>query len=252
MGAILDVFDAVIIDNETKEPIGTTTLQDAQIQTQVQTSNVVGGKGGNILGVIHSQRTFNITLTDVELNMDFLAKQFGQDIVVGKGIAYAMPEYYEVVAGSTDGEKKITLNKIPLETNNMLSIYDKNGDKLANTDFTLTGNDVNITATSVAVGDQIEVRTYKYETSQNAETVVFDGSVFAKGVTLILDTVEVDLSTEKPTHTIQYQFTNALPDGQFTISTQSTRQAVTNQMVLTVVKPATSDVVGKVIRDAIA
>lgn len=249
MGVVADVFNALIIDNSTQEVVGTTTLQDAQIQAQVQANNVVGGQGGQILGVLHSQRTFNITLTDIEYNYGFFARQLGQDIVVAAGEAYAMPKFYKVVKGSTEGSKEITLDHAPLVADNMLTIFDANGTKLAaTTDFTVSDTKVTILSADVKVGDEIEVRTYKYATDAKTETIEFDGTVFAKGVTLVLETLEIDPETENPTYTLQYQFNNALPDGNFTLATQTQRQAATSQMVLQVIKPRTSNVVGKSLR----
>lgn len=243
MGLIADVFDVILRDPDTGEVVATTTLTDAQIQAQVQENEVRAGKGNQLIGTLHAQRDFTIQLTDAEFKYDWLAKQLGQDVVTGAGVAYAMPKWY-TVSGTP---AKITLDKTPNATDNALAIYNAEGKRI--TGFTVTGNEVDFSSAtpSVAENDQVEVRTYKYDTDAATETIVFDASVFAKGLEAVLETWEID-GDEKITHVLQYQFDKAVPDGNFTINTQSQRQAVTQQMTLKVIKPPKSTVVGRSLR----
>jgi hypothetical protein len=238
---IADVFDVILRDTATGDVVGTTTLTDAQIQAQVQENDVRAGKGNQLIATLHAQRDITIQLTDAEFKYDWLAKQLGQDVVTGAGVAYAMPKWYTVATAS------ITLDNTPNATDNALAIYNSAGKRI--TGFTVTTDSVDFTAATptVADGESVEVRTYKYDTDATTESISFDGSVFAKGVECVLETWEID-ENEVTTHLIQYQFTNAIPDGNFTFNTQSQKQAVTQQMNLKVVKPSNSNVVGQSLR----
>lgn len=240
MSLIADVFDVLLIDSE-KNVIATTTLTEANIDVTVQENDVRGGKGNQLLGILHSDRDIVINLTDAEFKYEWLAKQLGQDIKTGAGVAYAMPKWYEVEENLT--ELEITLDHEPLVDDISLKIYDVSGKELTGT---VSGKVVSFSA-GVQKGDRVEVRTYKYATDAKTETIEIDNSVFAKGVQCVLETLEID-GEENPMSTIQYQFDKALPSGNFTINTASERTAQTQAFNLRVIKPANSTKVGKVLR----
>src|SRR5690606_37772385 len=98
------------------------------------------------------------------------------------------------------------------------------------------------------VGDIVEVRTYTYATSASTESIKIDNAVFAKGVKAILETIEIDSTTEKATHLLQWQFPNALPSGNFSVNTTSAREASAQTFNLRVVKPKVGTVVGETLR----
>src|SRR5690606_25794688 len=101
---------------------------------------------------------------------EWLAKQLGQPIVTGAGVAYAMPKWYKVESGLT-----IELENTPVSAT-PLAIYDELGARI---NGTLSGKTVTF-AGGVTVGDIIEVRTYTYATSASTESIKIDNAVFAK------------------------------------------------------------------------
>lgn len=245
MAVVADVFDVILIDKN-NDVIGTTTLQDASIEITVQESEVRGGKKNQLLGTLHSDRDITINLTDVYFRYDWIAKQLGQPITTGAGVAYAMPKWYKVEDDS--GSKVITLDETPDDPASV-AIYDAEGTKLAlTTDFTVSSDEITIIKAGINVGDELEVRTYTYATDVNTKTIEIDNSVFASGVKVILETLEIDENEEIELAKLQYQFDKALPSGNFTINTASAREAVTHAFNLRVVKPKTSNTVGRVLR----
>lgn len=241
MALIADIFEVVLIDSN-GDAIGTTSLEQANIDVSVNENDVRAGRGNELRAILHSDRDINISLTDVEFRYDWLAKQLGQDIKTGAGVGYAMPKWYKV-----DATSGITLVQAPVSSDEGLVIYTEDGQKLSG--FTVTGSDVDLSGATptVAEGDNIEVRTYKYDTDSATETIEIDNSVFAKGVQAVLETLEIN-EDEVPTHKIQYQFSNCLPSGNFTIETSSEKTANTQGFTLRVVKPKTDTKVGKVLR----
>lgn len=247
---IADVFDVVLIDNATGDVAGSTTLQQANIEVSVSEVEVRAGKGNQLIGLLHVSRDIALNLTDAVFKYDWLAKQLGQDITTGAGVGYAMPTWHTAV---NDSGVKITLAATPISTTPAtagIAIFDASGVLIPTANYTMSGAVVTFTS-GVSADDEVEVRTYKYNTSASTQTIEIDNSIFAKGVTCILETIEID-GDENPTHTLQYQFTSCVPTGNFSINTQSEKQAATQEFGLKVVKPKTSTLVGKVLRIPIA
>lgn len=252
MALVADIFKVNLID-DTGEVIATDTLQDANIEVSVDANDVRGGRGNGLIGILHSNRDVNISLTDPIFRYSILAKQLGKDIVTGAGTAYAMPKFYTVeddLATTTTTEMQITLDNTPSDSASV-KIYNLDGKEI--TGFTVSGAVVDFATASpaVAVGDKVEVRTYTYQTDATAETIEIDSESFAKGVKIVLETLEID-NDETPIARLQYQFDEALPDGSFSMNTSSERSAQTQEFNLRAIKPKGSDVIGRVIRIPIA
>jgi hypothetical protein len=242
MAFIADVFNVTLVE-ESGDVIATTTLTDASIDVKVTENEIRGGQGNTLLGNLHVSRDITISLTDIEFKYDWLAKQLGQDVVTGAGVAYAAPKFYTVVDNA--GTLTIDLDKTPADTST-LAIYDADGVKISSSAYTVATKTVTFTA-GVAGGDSIEVRTYTYATDAATQTIEFDSAVFSKGMKAILETVEID-GDEKINYTLQYQFDSAVPDGNFNIATKSDRTAASQAFGLKVIKPKTSSVVGRLLR----
>lgn len=244
MAVIADVFNVVLIDDE-GDVAATTTLQDSNIEVSVTENDVRGGRGNQLLGILHADRDIAIAMNDINFRYEFLAKNLGQDIVTGAGKAYAMPKWY--LATDNTGTIEIELDNAP-STVHELAIYNETGQQV--TGFSVSGSTVTLTdaTPTVAVGEELEVRTYVYDTPATTQEIKIDNAVFAKGLKAILETVEVDESTETVTHKIQYEFTRALPTGAFSVNTASERSAQAQGFNLRVVKPKTSTEVGYIKR----
>lgn len=246
---VCDVFDAVMIDNVDGSVAGTTTLQSANIDVAVQEVEVRAGKGNALQATLHVQRDINVELVDIEWKPEWVAKQLGTSITTGAAEGYAMPKWYEAV--DLDGEEAGTaigfkLDHTPLASKSGLVIYDEDGAAVAKTEgYTITGDTVTIVG-GVA-GDLYEVRTYKYTTDEDTQTLTFESDKFSHGVTLVLSTLETDEDESNPFE-LQYQFPNAIPNGSFQINTTSEKNAATQSLSLKIIKPATSTVVGKLLR----
>jgi hypothetical protein len=244
MAVIADVFNVVLIDTATNDVVATTTLTDASIDVKVTQNEIRGGQGNTLLGTLNVARDITISLTDIEFKYEWLAKQLGQDVTTGAGVGYAATKFYTVVDNA--GTLTITLDKTPTNVST-LAIYDTNGVKISQSDYTLSASTVTFT-TGVAGGDSIEVRTYAYATSAQTQTIEFDSSVFAKGMKAILETVEIS-GDENITHTLQYQFDSCVPDGNFQIQTKSSKEAAAQAFGLKVIKPDNTSVVGRLLRE---
>lgn len=240
MAFVADVFDAILIDAN-GDTIATTTLQTGNLDVSVQEQEIRGGKGNALLGLLHVSRDIVVDLSDAAFRYEWMAKQLGQSIVTGAGVAYAMPKFY---TASGTAPVKITLDEEPLSTGHEMKIYKQDGTPI--TTFTVNASDVEFSS-GVADGDLVEVRTYKYATAATTQTINIDSSVFAKGCKLILETIEIS-GDEIPLFKVQYQFESTVPTGNFQINTSSERTAQAQNFQLKVLKPETSTIVGKIVR----
>lgn len=245
MGMVADVFDVIILDAE-NNPVGITTLQDANIEISTTANDVRAGKGNQLIAIIHSTRDINVALTDVEWNYENLAMQLGQDIETGAGVAYAMPKWY---TAETSGETVIIeLDESPILDEGepvLLKMYEEDGTAIT-TGISVSGNDVTF-ASGVDEGDKILVKTYTYDSAATTESIVIDDTVWPTDFKMALETIEIN-EDEQPTHKLQYQFNRAKPTGNITLNTSSERDASTQEMNMRVLKPKTSTEVGKVLR----
>jgi hypothetical protein len=245
MAVIADVFEALLLTKDTNEAIGETLLQDANIEVTVAENDVNGGQGNQLLGVLHSTRNINVSMNSTQFRMDWLAKNLGQDVRTGAGVAYAMPRQLEVQDDGA-GELSITLEHSPLEAADKLAVYKEDGTKVAVT--SVAANEVVLAPDAVAAGEYVEVRTYTYTTPAQTEEITIDNKVFARGHKLILQTIEVNEGEDYATHYIQYEFHNAIPTGAFTINTAAERSAQAQPFNLRIVKPKHTTEVGVVRR----
>lgn len=238
---VCDVFDCLIKDNADGSVAGSTTLQSANIDVAVSEVEVRSGKGNALQAVLHIQRDINVSLTDVEWKMEWLEKQLGTTTTIGSDIAYAMPTWYTV-----NSSKQITLPATPISATPAdagLKIYDTNGTEI--TGATLSG--AVVTISTATEGDDVEVRTFKYNTPATTQVLNFEADKFAKGCTLILSTFETDENESHP-YELQYQFPTAIPVGNFQINTSSEKNAATQTFDLKIVKPTSTTVAGKLLR----
>jgi hypothetical protein len=237
-GFIFDVFKVQMITSDTNEVFATTTLQNAQIQRQLQETEVRGGVGNKLLAQLYHTPSHTIQLEHTKFAYDWLARQIGSTITTGAGTAWKFLDSYKVASA------KVSLPETPTAVGDVIV---KNASGQPVTGFTLSGKDLDFTAATPKVtdGDELQI-TYQYSTDPQTQTIVMDDSKFPKGAKLILETLEYD-GNNNPLALIQVEYYSVVPDGQFTLNTQAQRQAVTQQMNLKVVS-VDGDVVGEIRR----
>jgi hypothetical protein len=241
---IADCFQVLLIDNVDKKEFATATLEDAGFEITSETTDVEGG--GGLVAVLHSPRKENITLKDVRFHFDILAKQLGQDIVVGAGEAYAFPREYTVETGKT-----FTLAQTP-KTATDLKLTDSTGVALVvTTDYTLAGAEVTIVKADIDAGDIIKAGSYIYATSATTETLEINNKKYPNGVTCVLQTLEI-AEDEEPLNDIQVIFDKCVFDGSITINTNTKRDAMRHDMNLKVLNKIGNDIAGRIVRVPIA
>lgn len=244
MALIADCFQVLLIDNVDKKEFASATLEDAGFEITSETTDVEGG--GELVAVLHSPRKENITLKDVRFHFDILAKQLGQDIVIGAGEAYAFPRDYTVETGKT-----ITLAQTPKTTTD-LKLTDSAGLPLVvTTDYTITGAEITIVKEGIAEGDIVKAGSYIFTTSATTETIEINNKKYPNGVTCVLQTLEI-AEDEEPLNDIQIVFDKCVFDGSISINTNTKRDAARHDMNLKVLNKIGDDIAGRIRRIPIA
>lgn len=236
---IADVYDLYIQSNDTNKVIGSTTLSSANLNFTVNENEIRAGRGNSLLGLLHSARDLTVEAEDVSFNWDFIQMQLAKQATSGSVEAYATPKWYE----ATGTTPTIALEATPSDPASV-SIFDEDGAEIST--FTVNNNIVTFTSGAVS-GKHYEVRGYKYNAPAGTETVVIDASTFAKGVTLVLETIEID-HNEIPVNKVQIVVPNALPNGTFSLNTTSERQANAMSVTFRAVKGRFEDTLGKIHR----
>jgi hypothetical protein len=254
MSLIADCFDVLLVDNTTGSMIASTTLSSADINITADEKEVRAGRGDALIAVLHSGRKVDVKLSEVTFKYDWIAQQLGQTVGdAAATTAWALSKWYECV--DIDGAEVgtaigFTLDEIPLATGSGLKIYDSTGKEVAlTTGYTITGKEVTIT--TGVIGDRYEVRGYKYTTAATATTINIDHTSFAKGVTCVLETLEIE-EDESELAKVQYIFESILPSGNVTISTKKERDANVTDFTFKAIKPKDATCIGKVIRIPLA
>ncbi|HZK71862.1 MAG TPA: hypothetical protein VFD03_10185 [Clostridia bacterium] len=240
MSLICDIFDVMLID-DTGEIFASTTLQSADINIKVNSTDINAGRNNSLIAILHSGRQADIALAETSFKWDFLAKQLGQTVVTGVVEAWAFPKWYTAV--DTTGIISITLDNPPISIDSGIKMYSVDG-------VAVTGTVVGAVVTfltGVTGGALVEVRGYKYTSGATSSSIVIDNVSFPDGVKCILETLEID-EDESLLARIQYIFDEVLLSGNITVATKKEKDAVISNVELRAIKPRTSDVIGKVIR----
>lgn len=241
MALVADVFKVIIMDSK-DNVLAIDSLADANVSSEVETSDVNGG--GGLIAVLHGQRSIEISLTDPKWRFENLALHMGADIVTGAGVAYAMPVWKTVEDNA--GTLSITLDNAP--KTGTLKVYMDDGTELSG--FTISGNKVTFSA-GVAKDDKVEVRTYQYDTAASTETINIDINKFPADCKLVLETLEISES-EVPLNKLQYQFDRAKPSANFSINTTTSREASNTETTFRILKPEDSTQMGRLLRIPLA
>lgn len=184
---LLDVAKAYLIENATGFECATGTLKSHTISQSVDTSDIRGGQGNELLSRIKSNKTVTITLEDVCHNRDFIAMAMGSGLEAKADKAFdthtVAKDYTYVTAG-------ITLNPAPKATSGTIKCWNKEGKLVSG-----TLQNGKLTVTGAQDGDVITVGSYLYQ-AKAGDLIKISSSKFSGTYTLILEEPVINLDLE--------------------------------------------------------
>ncbi|WP_025912082.1 hypothetical protein [Priestia flexa] len=242
MGFIPNVFKMLIIDSK-NNVYATDTLQESNLQLETETNDVRGGDANGLLGILHGSKEFTITANDPNWNFEVLALHMGEDIVTGTGVAYAMPDYYELALGEAPATHEVELPHVAID--GTVKVEKEDGTPV--TGITLSGKKLVIADPNVKEGEYVKVVTYKYNTPAGTKTTEISSDKFPKDVKIILETKEFDFD-ESPIQLIQFQYDRVKPAANFTMNIGTAREAVAQERSFRVMKPRRSTKLGRMMQ----
>lgn len=219
---IVDVFDAYYYVKD-KLVFYSENLTSANLTNEITQTEVKNGKGNQLFSKINTGKTASVTLSSNVFSFSQIALNSGCDIVTGKGIAYKIPEIKTL-----DVDKKITLTEKPLNKDELSFL--KNGEEV---EGAYNETDDTVTFSTLAEGDKVKVMPYRYETADTATTVTIDTKTFATGGKLVLTTYEKD-ANQNIVADIQIIAEKVLPEGSWSLNTQSEVQAQDQEIPLSI------------------
>ena len=218
---IIQVFDALLIDEKTGEVIAKDSLQSADIEVSTESKEVKAGQSNAVIATIAASRNITVKLSEPVFNLRNLAMNMGQDIVTGAGVAHAMAKSYTV--GSSGA---VVLDNIPVAGSVVCEV---------GVTAVQVADSATITITGKSEGELVKILTYKYETDADTQTIDIDGKKFATAKKLILQTTVFTLDQE-PAYYLQYEFPSAKPVENFSIQTKSEAEAVVTNLELKILE----------------
>lgn len=184
------------------------TLLDSSIETTLGSTDVRGGRGNQLQYVYYHTNEMNITISDAQWNLDFLAQTLGDTIVTSNNIFQEETITLVANAGS------VTDTPLPLVSGGSAygwvtlptGVVEK-----------VTFSTKAFTASQAGATDEVCVRYYALDTA--ARSVTVDANVIPAIVHLVLEAqLNSSDSTTNQIGYVQIDIPNAALSGSFTIS----------------------------------
>lgn len=229
---LLDVCNISLIDNATQLQLATATLKSHNISQSVDTTDIRGGQGNEVLTRIKSNKTVTITIEDVCHNRDFIAMAMGSKVEGSKAITgRTVAKEYSFVSGG------ITLSPTPKSTSGTIKCWDSKGKAV---DGTITSGKLTITGANP--GDVVTVGSYEYAAT-DGDYIAISSNKFSGTFTLVMEEPVVDLDL----NVIGYKksvFPRVQADDSFELAGSSERAESTISYTFTALKTKGSDELG--------
>lgn len=223
---LLDVANISIIDNATQMQLATATLKTHNISQSVDTSDIRGGQGNELLTRIKSNKTVTITIEDVCHNRDFLALAMGSTVEKAKTnfVGHTVAKEYTIETAN-----EITLSPAPKATTATIKCWDSKGKAV---DGNWATN--KLTVTGAQKGEVYTVGSYEYEV-KTGDFVAISSNKFSGTYMLVMEEPVVDLDL----NVVAYKksvFPRVQADDSFELSGSSERSEKTISYTFTALK----------------
>lgn len=226
----LDIFNVTVLDNK-DNVICMDALTQADLGIEVSSNEIRGGQGNRLIATVGADKKFDITTSEPVFRMDSLALSMGSEIQDYSGVVYCPPKMYDVKGNTT-----ITLEKEPASKESII-IYGEDGTKVTESNITWeSGKDITL---SSFTGTKARVM-YQYTAPEGAKSIEINSKNFPSEYKMILEAPIISTG-EEITSYIQLVIPKVKPDGSWSLSMSSNREATASEVKWTVL----SDTNGK-------
>lgn len=179
---LLDVANISIIENKTGLQLATATLKSHNISQSVDSSDIRGGQGNELLTRIKSNKTVTITIEDVRHNRDFLAMAMGSSVESKKSITGLTVAKDYIYDGSTP------IDLVPAAKDDSATVtYWINGEKKSTA--LVSGQ---LTPEGASENDVVTIGSYEYSATGGDYIGIFTDK-FSGTYTLVMEEPVIDL-----------------------------------------------------------
>ncbi|WP_252225073.1 MULTISPECIES: hypothetical protein [unclassified Clostridium] len=241
---LIDIFQAYYFQNigeKRRLVFMSENLTNSGIKNSQDESEVRNGQGNALFAVLSGKKTVEVELTENVFDFSTVAMSVGSSIVAGAGIGLTSAIYPEI-----GEDKKIELPETLLKGEELV-INDGDTTLKETTDYTITGKE--ITLTSKPKGT-IQILPYRFETSEQTQTIVVESDKFATGGELWLKTIEKD-EKENVVAYVWFVFDNVKPTGNFDISLKSEKQPTDMAVNMKVMQRKNSKELYRIVRQPV-
>lgn len=220
------------------------TLESHELSRKLTTEKIKGGQDNATLAVIDKSTDLSLKIVDVCARQDIQALKLGGKItnVIASDNVYAfhMPKNYVV-----SNEKKVTLDALPKEGEDVAIYNNATGNKLTKTtDYTIDGKEITIVNTDIKAQDTVFVTGFYYKAPTNAKYFEMNEGSAPTMFTII----EVPLFKEgKKIGKKQYIFPKTQISGDMTVKGQTEKTKSTDETTLDILKDQSVDYLGRVV-----
>lgn len=226
----LDIFNVTVLDDK-NNVICMDALTQADLGIEVSSNEIRGGQGNRLIATVGADKKFDITTSEPVFRMDSLALSMGSEIKDYSGLVYCPPKMYEVKNNTT-----ITLEHEPSSKKSIV-IYGEDGKKVESSNITWeSGKDITLTSYT---GTKARVM-YQYTAPSGAKSIEINSKNFPSEYKMILEAPIISTG-EEITSYIQLVIPKVKPDGSWSLSMSSNREATASEVKWTVL----SDTNGK-------
>lgn len=237
--------EVIAINRTTGEELFFGTLEGDELSHEVDTEEIKGGIWNDTISTINKSKTIRFKVTDVVSRMDVQMNKLGARVQTASEAiqAWHFPHNYTVT--NNESKKEITLDETP-KTPEEVCIYNTKTNKMlvADTDYVITGNKVEIKSVDIKDGENVYVTSYQYDKT-GIDYADISGKTLPQSYTLI---VRKPLFNTDDTVVCwkHYFFPKAKMSGSFSISGQTEKTKNTEETEFVIEKDTAYDYLGRI------